>query len=70
MEQMVAPTRELDGVMGALGRSAGTAAGALLAFASVDNIVRGLEQLSSKFRDLNGTLHPSQLRPRCGHPRP
>ena len=53
MEKMVAPTRELDGVMGALGRSAGTAAGALLAFASVDNIVRGLEQLSSKFRDLN-----------------
>lgn len=53
LEQMVAPTRELDGVMGALGRSAGTAGAALLAFASVDNIVRGLEQLSNKFRDLN-----------------
>lgn len=39
-----------------LGVIAATASGAfagLLAFASVDNIVRGLEQLSSKFRDLN-----------------
>lgn len=41
---------------GALGVIAATASGAftgLLAFASVDNIVRGLEQLSTKFRELN-----------------
>lgn len=53
LEQMATPTRELNGAMGLLATSAGNAMLALGAFASVDNILRGLEQMSAKFRDLN-----------------
>lgn len=43
----------LNQTMGWLAATASGAFAGLLAFASVDNIMRGLEQLSGKFRDLN-----------------
>lgn len=53
LKEMNGPARELDGSMGLLAGSADKAFGALLAFVSVDRIISGLEQMSSKFRDLN-----------------
>lgn len=44
-----APAGRLTGVMGSLEGTAGRAFGALLAFASVDNIVRGLNELEDRF---------------------
>ncbi|UWU13284.1 phage tail tape measure protein [Rhizobium sullae] len=43
----------LNGTMGRLAGSAGSAFGALLAFASVDNIVRGMERLGEQARKLD-----------------
>lgn len=43
----------IGGALGVIGSTAAGAFAGLLAFASADNIIRGLEQLSSKFRELN-----------------
>ncbi|CDZ32225.1 Putative phage tail tape measure protein, core region [Neorhizobium galegae bv. officinalis] len=53
LTQMEKPASALNTTMGLLASSAGGAIGALAAFASVDNIVRGLERASEKFRELN-----------------
>jgi TP901 family phage tail tape measure protein len=50
---LVTPTKNLNGAIGALGVTAGNAFGALLAFASVDNIVRGLNQLETGFNSVD-----------------
>lgn len=50
---LIAPTNQLNGAMGVLGATAGSTFGALLAFASVDNIVRGLNELERGFNDLD-----------------
>lgn len=47
------PAGALNGTLLALKGSAGAAFGGLLAFASVDNIIRGLEQLGDQYRKLN-----------------
>ncbi len=53
LEKLNRPASALENTLGVLGRTAGTAFAGLVAFASVDNIVRGLEQMSAKFRELN-----------------
>jgi len=52
-EKIQAPASRLNGTLGMIIGSAGSAIAGLMAFASVDNIVRGLEQMSEKFRQLN-----------------
>ncbi|WP_319775483.1 phage tail tape measure protein [Breoghania sp.] len=47
------PAEDVNRSMGFLTTSAGNAMGALLAFASVDNIVRGLERMADAFRDVD-----------------
>lgn len=51
--QINAPAEKLGGVMGVLQNNAGKAWGALLAFASVDAVLRGLNQLSEGYRRLD-----------------
>ncbi|CDN54768.1 Putative phage tail tape measure protein, core region [Neorhizobium galegae bv. officinalis bv. officinalis str. HAMBI 1141] len=53
LKEMERPAGALNATMGLLQSSAAGAFGALVAFASVDNIVRGLERASDKFRELN-----------------
>ncbi|CDZ45600.1 phage tail tape measure protein [Neorhizobium galegae] len=52
-QQMEKPASALDGTMLSLGKNAAGAIAGLAAFASVDNIVRGLEALSAQFRRLD-----------------
>lgn len=52
-ERMAAPAGRLNGTLSSIGVSASGAFAGLLAFASAENIIRGLEQMASKFRDLN-----------------
>ncbi len=52
-ERMAAPAGRLNGALSAMGTSAAGAFAGLAAFASVENILRGLEQMATKFRDLN-----------------
>ncbi|MDH7802227.1 MULTISPECIES: phage tail tape measure protein [unclassified Rhizobium] len=52
-EKMAAPAGRLGNTLSLIGVGATSAFAGLAAFASVDNIVRGLEQMASKFRDLN-----------------
>ncbi|RRN67653.1 phage tail tape measure protein [Agrobacterium deltaense] len=52
-EKMAAPAGRLSNTLSLMGVGATSAFAGLAAFASVDNIVRGLEQMASKFRDLN-----------------
>lgn len=52
-ERMTAPASRLNGTLSSIGTSAGGAFAGLLAFASAENVIRGLEQMASKFRDLN-----------------
>ncbi|MDG3574755.1 MULTISPECIES: phage tail tape measure protein [Rhizobium] len=47
------PASSLNSTMGLLAASAHGAFAGLMAFASVDNVIRGLEQMSDKFRELN-----------------
>lgn len=53
LDKLAQPTRNLDTTLGSLARNAGAAIGSLMAFASVDNIVRGIEQLTVQYRKLN-----------------
>ncbi|MDM9647764.1 phage tail tape measure protein [Rhizobium sp. S163] len=53
MERLQKPAGALNTTMGKLTSSAGNAFGALLAFASVDSIVRGMERLSDQARKLD-----------------
>jgi TP901 family phage tail tape measure protein len=53
MDRIHTSAGKIGGALGLIGATASGAFAGLVAFASVDNIVRGLEQLSSKFRDLN-----------------
>lgn len=53
LDGMVKPADNLGSVMAVLRGAASGAFGALAAFASVDQIIRGLEQLSDKYRQLN-----------------
>ncbi len=53
LDQINGAAGRIGGALGLIGATASGAFAGLLAFASVDNIVRGLEQLSAKFRDLN-----------------
>ncbi|KZM49443.1 phage tail tape measure protein [Labrenzia sp. OB1] len=50
---VVVPAKRLTGVMGGLETTAGRAFGALAAFAAVDNIVRGLNQLEKGFNSVD-----------------
>ncbi len=56
LEKMVKPSAELNGNMGLLAGSASRALGALGAFVTADNIVRGLESYATKFRELNRAI--------------
>lgn len=47
------PANRLGGVMGIVGKNATVAFGALAAFASVDNIIRGLNELEKSFNALD-----------------
>lgn len=53
LSEMEAPAGRLNSTLGMIAGSAAGAMAGLMAFASVDNIVRGLEQMADKFRDLN-----------------
>ncbi|MCB5203952.1 phage tail tape measure protein [Neorhizobium sp. T786] len=53
LQQLNRPAKGLNGTMGLLADSAKGAFAGMVAFASVDSIVRGLERASDKFRELN-----------------
>lgn len=53
LERIDRPAASVNTSMGLLSGTASSAIGALAAFASVDGIVRGLERMSEKFRELN-----------------
>jgi TP901 family phage tail tape measure protein len=53
IDRLQRPAGALQNTMGMLGRSAAGAFGAMVAFASVDNIVRGMQRLSEEARKLD-----------------
>lgn len=53
LSEMERPASALNSTMGLLASSAAGAFSGLMAFASADRIISGLEQMSSKFRELN-----------------
>ncbi|CAH0339563.1 phage tail tape measure protein [Rhizobium sp. CECT 9324] len=53
LDRIHAPATKLNGMLGLVASSAGSAMLGLAAFASADNVIRGLEQMSEKFRQLN-----------------